>query len=358
MWDLAVREEDYEAAAAYLRRHHGTPDLRHRLTLAYATADSAAITALLEEARAAENRQLQIASRLVATYLNDMGTAEQLARHVLEWRRGPALRFEGQLTIAWLAAAQGQWERASAALDVAAGMDGAQDVVMHRAFVALLPFLDVPRTDLVAARETVERWSADPAPGLTRLAAELRPRLRLHLLGLFSSRLGDAAEALRIAARITQSSPSAEMLPVVHAMAATVRADVALRAGRTGDALRELESVTTTVPLELISRPAFALVREHGQEHARYLRAEALTTLGRDGDAIRVWSTAFQNAPHEAAYSPWVSRRLGELYQRSGDRERAARHLARFMHLWEASDARLRPAVDAARAELARLGNR
>ena len=47
--------------------------------------------------------------------------------------------------------------------------------------------------------------------------------------------------------------------------------------------------------------------------------------------------------------------RLGDIYERTGERQKAIDAYARFVRLWSACDAPLRPAVDDARARLARL---
>src|SRR2546425_3074835 len=97
MWDLAVREQDYESARAMLQRYHGAPPWSNRALLAFARGDTAARSMLLEEAKPTENRQVQIAARFVATFLGDLTAAEELARRELEWRRQPAIRQGAQL---------------------------------------------------------------------------------------------------------------------------------------------------------------------------------------------------------------------------------------------------------------------
>src|SRR5438067_10053237 len=50
-----------------------------------------------------------------------------------------------------------------------------------------------------------------------------------------------------------------------------------------------------------------------------------------------------------------VLKRLGELYEARGDRERAARHYTRFVELWRDADPELQPQVSAVRQRLTRL---
>ena len=49
-------------------------------------------------------------------------------------------------------------------------------------------------------------------------------------------------------------------------------------------------------------------------------------------------------------------KRLGELYEQRGDRERAREHYARFVELWKDCDPELRPAVNEVKQRLKQLG--
>ena len=52
-----------------------------------------------------------------------------------------------------------------------------------------------------------------------------------------------------------------------------------------------------------------------------------------------------------------IHKRLGELYEAKGDREKAASHYAAFIQLWKNADPDLQPQVDDVRRRLARLGD-
>jgi tetratricopeptide (TPR) repeat protein len=51
----------------------------------------------------------------------------------------------------------------------------------------------------------------------------------------------------------------------------------------------------------------------------------------------------------------WIHERLGELYERKGDRQNAVRHLTAFADLWTEADPELQPRVAAARSRIAGL---
>jgi tetratricopeptide (TPR) repeat protein len=58
----------------------------------------------------------------------------------------------------------------------------------------------------------------------------------------------------------------------------------------------------------------------------------------------------------DALYLAGVQKRLGELYDAKGDRQRAIEHYAKFVELWKNADPELQPKVAQAQARLAQLG--
>ena len=57
----------------------------------------------------------------------------------------------------------------------------------------------------------------------------------------------------------------------------------------------------------------------------------------------------------DALELPVAFRRLGELYEERGDRERAAEYYSQFVDLWEEADPELQPLVEDVRSRMARL---
>lgn len=330
MWDLAVRENDYEAVDGMLRRYEAP--LSMRIPPAYARGDSAAILRLVDSARGLDARQSQIAARYVATYLEDFATAAELARLDLQPRRNAAIRLGAQTWLAWLEVGRGRWAAANRYFVDAQRMPGGDAVLPERALAATLPFVAVPRSEIQEVRREVERWSAggDASPSL---AAELRPHLRIYLLGLLSSRLDEHDRALSHAGALDTMSVPEQARGTVRALAATVRADVAFRRGEFAQALSQLEAADGRVPLELVYLRPFVSLRPYTQEYARYLRAEALLELGRLEEAARWFETSFQGSPLELVYLAPLHERLALIHERRGDGARARAHAARFKAL-------------------------
>jgi tetratricopeptide (TPR) repeat protein len=356
MWDLAVREEDYEGADSMMRRM-AAPPLSMRILLTFVRGDSVARARIVEEARAADSRQSQIAARYVATFTEDFATAKSLAELDLAPRRRPPIRANAQLLLAWLEVARGRWTAAKAAFAQAEQIQEAPPVLIQRAIAATLPFLTVPRSDLDSLRREVERWNprsnvSEPAIGL---ASRLHPYLRLYLLGLLSSRLGDQADAMRMARDIERTEGPDEARAAIRGLALTVRADVALHNRSAGQADQALAEVQGEVPLELVSVPLYANVREFTQEHARHLRVHVLRAQQKHREALQWIETSFQGAPSEIVYLAPMHLERAEIYQRLGEREKAVEHYRRFLVLWRDCDPELRPVLESAKSELARL---
>lgn len=340
MWDLAVREDDYAAVDGMLRRFSGAP-LSYRIVPAYARSDTAAMTAVRDEARNLDARQSQIAARYVATYLENPAAAEELARFDLQARRNAAIRLGAQSFLAWLEVARGRWSAARAAFDAAERMEGGAVARLERASAAALPFTATTPAELASIRAAILSWTPEsdpPVAGAPSLALALRPHLRLYLLGLLSAKAGDADAALRYASDLARRDAPPGASRTVRALAATIRADVAMRRNQAGDALALLREADGHVPLELVIVRPFVNVRDFTQEYARYLRAQALFATGQHSDARRWLETSFQGSPFEMVYRAPVHQLLGATLQQLGDSSAAAEHLRRAAKLWDVAD--------------------
>ena len=285
----------------------------------------------------------------IALFLNDFTTAARFAQAALTSPRPPSIKAVVHQTLALIALAQGRW--AAAKPEFAQAAATVPSAKRLQALSATWPFLAVPRPDLEALRRELEAWdpsaeAPEPNPGL---ASALRPQTRLYILALLSSRLGDDAQSFQYAAELEGVGHPPEAAALVRDLARTVRADVALRRGHPADALTLLVPVRGEVPPELLAVPFFS------EEGSRYLRAEALYQLGRDEEALRWFSHAFEGTPDELVYLAPAHLRQAEIYERLGDRKQAVEHYSRFVQLWKGCDLELQPSVERAKARLATL---
>lgn len=354
MWDLAVREKDFQAVDSMLVRFRGRVPLSYRLVTARGRGESGAVAAMLEEGRGLESRQLQIAARYSAAYLDDADFADSITRLDLSWRERPVNRAQAQVQLGWLAAAQGRWNDALAAFELAERMEGAGPVVVHIAMAATLPFLEPPRGDLERVRIKLERWRPDlEASGQSGDPASLlRPHLRFELLALVASRVDNdaAVSAYRLA---LQALPVPdELRGVVRMMVATIDADRAFRRGRHAEVLALLDTLKAAVPLDLLALPRPAHVREFGFEHARFLRALAASALGNDAEAQRWLQLGFAGSPQELVYRAPIHLELAHVHERLADRNQAREQYEVAIRLWKSADQALQPRVEEARQRL------
>ena len=358
MWDLAVREEAFEEIDAMLARYRGRPPLSLRLLPTLARSDAAGARVLLEEGRNLESRQLQIAARYIACYLENLALADSIAQLDLAWRQRPANRAGAQLLLAGLAAAGGRWSLARERFETATTMEGAGQVLVPRSFVATLPMLPVPEPDLRIIRDEVERWNPTESGEGTGLAPSLQPHLRHYLIGLLSNRMGELEAARSALSALERLEVPQQSSGVVQGLAATLRADIALAQQQPGDALAALERVKLEIPLELLSLSRAVHLRPYGLEHARYLRAVALSALGRHPEALSWLRFGLRGAPQEYLYLAPVHVRLGEVFEQLQRPDSAVAHYQHFLELWSRPDAEAVPLVDDIRARITRIGAR
>jgi len=356
MWDLAVREEDWTAVDSMLARYRGPVPISFRLVPARGRGDAAAIADALEEARGLESRQLQLAGRYSAAYLDDPGFADSIVRLDLTWRERPANLAQARILLAWIAVAEGRWGDALREFDTAESMEGAGPVIVHRAFAATLPFLAPSSEDLERIRLGLERWQPPPpAPGVDDPAASLGAHLREYLIGLVTSRDGDDAAFRASLARLDRLPVPTGLESVLDMMRATLAADRAWRAGRGGEALEVLQRQTANLPLEFVALPRPTHLREFGFEHARFLRALAAAAEGLDAEARSWLEHGLTGSPQELAYRAPLHFELGQLLERMGQGSQAAAHYEKGLAIWRRADPALAPRIAEIRTRLEHL---
>jgi tetratricopeptide (TPR) repeat protein len=273
----------------------------------------------------------------VATYLDDVDGAERFARLLTDARYSDDVRGMAHRLLARVAVARGQWQAARAQLDSAGPLDPVAELEL-RSLLAVLPFLRVPRAELIAIRRRVAGWPARlEAPGESSHSAAhtgLHPYVRRYRLGLLDVRLGDTTAALEQAARLESAGDSASGLraAAIHTFARSIRARVAGRAGRPAEALDLLEGSSWDVVESIFEAEALD----------RYYRAELLFTLGRHAEALDWYRTIAERATYELVYVAPARWREAWLYRQTGNPARAAEAYRTVERLWREADPPLR----------------
>ena len=358
MFDLAVREDDWARADSLIRRRFPR-QLPYDVRVVFATIrqDTAALRQLRAEGQETAGQRGRRGDRALeagwalASHLEALEQSEEVSRLSTRPFLPAGTRASAHLFLADLAAAGGRWTAARRELAAAARLGQTDSALVGRALAASLPFLGVPKDQVRTIRDEVERWTpgGDASKPLPESIRPLAAHLRLYLLGLLSTRLGAMSEALRLASGLETLPAPPESRRVVRSLAQTIRADVASESGRANEGLTLLEGVRGEIPFELLRLPYFS------EEHARYLRGRLLAQAGRDEEALRLIENGFAGTPGELYYLAPAHLLQAEIHQRLGDRKVATEHYARFIALWRSCDPSLRPVLEGARAQLARM---
>jgi serine/threonine protein kinase/tetratricopeptide (TPR) repeat protein len=323
-----------------------------RAQRAVALGDTAGEARFVAELRTQPDPMAQVGGGLVTWTTGNLSAGRRLWRLITEASRSRGFRVEAHVTLAKIELTNGRWEAASAELEALKALDRAAGLE-HRAYYALTRFREAPRSELVALRDSLQRWDPSSArtegDGLIAIHRGLHPYLRLYLLGLLSARLHDEPAALRYVAELERADRSSPAGRFAADEAQTIRSELAWISGRRQEALTLLEGAqfwTNNSGLEQGGDSPFTT-----HLHERFARPELLYQLGREDEALP-W---YRSLAYDLLYTAPAELRLGQIYEHKGDRRRAIEHYSRFVELWREPDPELQPMVHQAQQALARL---
>ena len=308
--------------------------------------------------RVNDPRRIHFAADFVAQRAGDLEGGIRAARVLTEPSRPRGWRAFGHVRIADIEFTRGRQSAGWTALAKAARLMPIYG--LHaRVHVALSPFFHVPPAELADLRDAFADW----------IPLTTRDSIRQdYLLARLTARLGDQAGALHRAAQIESRSAmlgrldSAQAQAMARDLALAVRADVAWRSGRRAQALSLLEqwrpekwwiakpTMTKPNPDDLSS-----VLPGHAYSYERWMRADLLSSLGRPQDAVNWYAGLGFVVGEEMRYLAPSRLRMGELYERLGEREQAIEQYVRFVTLWRDADSELRPLVEDVRGRISRL---
>jgi DNA-binding SARP family transcriptional activator/TolB-like protein len=350
---LAAREGRQDALDSLARRYralHSDAErtLEIRALQAGLRDDPVERGAVARAARAADELVAYSVLEAALLYAQNLDAAREVAPRFSPSVTKALTAPSGQRLVTGLGLMAGQWSRESVAGLIGTGVDDAW-LLESQVLLAAEPLVPVPRARIAALRDSVlARPPSAPVgvPLLSRGAIVGSGDLRAYLAGLLSARLGDIAAAQRYDAQLAavrDSGRSRWATMLSHAL----RAELARIRGDPRAALAELDRFEG-MPAEGRNRlPAHWGVRE------RFLRAEMLRALRREGDAAELYDSfvSFYDGP----FVPLALLRKAEIAERKGDRERARFYYQRFIGFWKDCDPEFRPLVAGAEAALARL---
>ena len=327
-----------------------------RALRAFAHGDTAEQHRVIAELRTAIEGRVWNIARYVAVGAHDLGGARDLVELLTEPTRPLEVRAFGHVALAHLELAHGRLRAAEAELHRASLLDPVA-ALEQRALLRLLPFVPPSRAQLEALRDSVTRLIPATVPvrletsHLASLHDGVHRELQAYLAAGLSLRLGDTAAALPYLHQLERPRSSAEATTIAQDAAGSIRAQLALHAGRTQDATRRLEEVLRLeARVGLIGGSPF-----YSQGLERYLYAGLLESQERWEDAVRWYGSFASNSIFDFVYLAPSHVRAGQLLERQGQKGLAADHYRRAVELYQGSDAELGVLVREAREGLVRM---
>lgn len=296
--------------------------------------DSAALAESLRtvESESAIMNTAQV-THLIAATTEHWAAAERVARAAAVTGELRDVRVQGHVRLGELEIARGRWAACRQTLANAGEIDPGRARI-ERARLASLPHLAVPAADLASSQAELAAWIPTAAEPDTPAERAFVRHQRLYLLGLLNSKLGESEIAIAYADSIEALPDVASGPGVPTALAAIIRADVAWRGQESPDeVLRRLAPVRGNIPATLWNEQAL------GEEHGRYLRAEALHAAGRDEEALRWLRNGFENTPGWVVYKAPVRHLTARVQTSLGNADEAGAARAAFEGIWEPADA-------------------
>ncbi|MDT8435905.1 MAG: hypothetical protein RRA92_04030 [Gemmatimonadota bacterium] len=272
--------------------------------------DSAAIEALAERLRSADESSLGLAAWSAAVFARDLRIARLASEALARPNRSPEARRLGFAQLAHLAAAEGREDDARAAVAALTELSPGNGLE-HETLLVLLPFDVADDEALQRLRGRLLRLdpatieTSDNPSAIFTVHDPLHRQIRLYLLGLTSAQLGlgAAAEAYADSLAALEPRPIEGSLP--QDMALAVRAERLRLEGRPREALQALQRQARHMwYAQTAVSPLFTQVRE------RFVQAELLRELGRPEEARRWYETIDQLSLFDVPYRAAARQRL------------------------------------------------
>lgn len=313
----ALEGERDEAEARIGRLLALSPDgdqaLAMRALRASLVRDEPAQEAVLEELVRARVLTVANAFAYVSVYAGDLAGADRIAHRFVEEARNPGLRALCHVMRAYLAVTDGRPGDAATMLEQAAEHDAAL-AVETRGFMAVLPFAEVPRSEIDAARTALEAIDAAAVPPTPHLPLamhnDLHPHLRAYLLAHLAARLDDEDECSRHAAALDVMPVPDHGTTLAWNLARSAESRVHVLRGDPAAALSALEQVRSDIWFQLTVASPF-----HAHALERFLRAELLADAGRTDAALGWYGAVAERSPFELPFRAAARERMTRLVQ-------------------------------------------
>ena len=292
-----------------------------------------------------------VASR-VGIYDKALVGAERIAALLTDTARSGPYRALGHITLAHLLVGQGRWREARTHLEAVRPLDLLSAIVFE-ASLSTTPFLmpAVDSSDLQilrdALRAAVARQPTGESITETTVHDSIFEWLRLYELGNTSLALGAERDVQTIATELINQPGSSDAAEIADHFGRSLMAMLQRRRGASAAAAQEWDSfrVETGNDKKWLS-PFFALSRE------RYLRALNLREVGREDEALILFSSFNEVSVYDLAYVAPAAFQSAEILEARGDVAAAVQEYSKVVRLWRNADPELQPMVERARTRI------
>jgi tetratricopeptide (TPR) repeat protein len=271
----------------------------------------------------------------VGTYARDRAIVLPVIEVATGAERSGEMRAVGFGALATLEAAHGRRDASRAAVDSMTALHPVEGQALG-AYLTLLPALEGDTGRLAEyRRQLADADWRDVPPSVNRAAwfsvhDGMHEHFRRYILGLAHALLGDAAAALTQGDALRVAVPPPGTGSLLPDFAATIRATVAWRAGRTGEALEALGDVRQHVWHQLTTASPY-----YSQAYARYLHALMLEQAGRPDEALGWYATFMDTNPQDLPFAARAHYHQARLHEAAGNADEARRHYEEFLGMRE-----------------------
>jgi tetratricopeptide (TPR) repeat protein len=314
--------------------------------------DTAGLERFVADLRSRPDARAQRGAGLVTVTTMNLVVGRRLWGLIAEPSRSPGFQALAHVILAKLELTNGRERAAEAQLERAMALDSLS-AFEHRVYYALIPYLETPRSELLALRDSLTRWQMGKPPeggdGLANLHRLVHPYLRLYLLGLLSARVGDEGQAQRYAVQLEQVDSSATQGQFANDLAPLLRSEIASARGRVPEALATLELAAFWTRHSASDDPGDSPFTS--RMHERWARAELLYQLKRYDEAV----TWYRTLIYDFVYTGPAHFRTAQIAELRGERQQAIEHYQQFIELWRDCDPALLRMRGQAESAVARL---
>lgn len=331
----------------------GQRELEIQALRAFSAGDPKSQAQIIKELREGQDYAIVLAAWNVAVYIQKLGDAERLAGMLLDPLRSPEVKALGHLILAHLALAQGKRQAAQKELETARQFDRLS-ALEYQAYFATLPFYPADsnkRRELQAQLETFT--SAEVPRNLTpsiffTVHNDLHPAIIAYLAGMMNALEQKAERAGQFCNLLERTVGQPETVALAGDLSLAVRAQIALRQKQTLQALALLRQRRQQSWYGFTIASPF-----YSQAAARFMEAELLFSLNRFAEAIPLYNSFAEYSFYDLIFLSPSQRRLGQIYEQTGQPELATEHYRRFTELWKECEPEFRPQLEEAQNRLA-----